>query len=241
MSGVVHHCPGTPLGLVSGPILTHEPAARFARTMNLFNDFQNVVAAAVAELVSAGSLPAGLATGAIAVEPPRDPSHGDLATNAALILAKPAKMSPRAVAELLLPALQRHPAVIEAGIAGPGFINLRLADSFWQGQVRSILGAGIHYGDSAAGRSHRVNVEYVSANPTGPMHIGHCRGAVFGDALPQRRRQCADGFPGQILVAVEEWERPFLLGQIHRRVVSRIAKGGHPTPRHGDGLGAAIP
>ena len=151
--------------------------------MNLFNDFQNVVAAAVAELVSVGSLPAGLATGAIAVEPPRDPSHGDLATNAALILAKPAKMSPRAVAELLLPALQRHPAVIEAGIAGPGFINLRLADSFWQGQVRSILGAGIHYGDSAAGRSHRVNVEYVSANPTGPMHIGHCRGAVFGDAL----------------------------------------------------------
>jgi len=130
-----------------------------------------------------GQLPSGLKRNAVAVEPPRDPSHGDLATNAAMVLAKPAGTNPRALAELIAPRLAALPDVTAADIAGPGFINIRLDRAVWEEELRAILDAGADYGRTPAGSRETVNVEYVSANPTGPMHMGHCRGAVVGDAL----------------------------------------------------------
>ena len=130
-----------------------------------------------------GSLPADAARGNVTVEPPRDPSHGDLATNAAMVLAKQAKSNPRALAEKIVEHLQRDPAIAEAEIAGPGFINLRLESDVWRREIQAIASLGAGYGRSEMGKGLTVNVEYVSANPTGPMHMGHCRGAVVGDAL----------------------------------------------------------
>jgi arginyl-tRNA synthetase len=119
----------------------------------------------------------------VAVEPPRDPAHGDMATNAAMVLAKPAKKKPRDIAEALAAHLAQDDRITSAEVAGPGFLNLRLAPSVWQGVLGSVLADGTAYGKSELGQGKRVNVEYVSANPTGPLHVGHTRGAVFGDAL----------------------------------------------------------
>ncbi|MBB5706841.1 arginine--tRNA ligase [Sphingopyxis panaciterrulae] len=151
--------------------------------MTLFSRFSDHIAAALDRLVASGSLPDGLDRRAISVEPPRDPAHGDVATNAAMVLAKPAGTNPRSLAELLVAELGALPEVIEASIAGPGFINLRVADDSWRDELALIHGEGGDYGRSTMGEGRRVNVEYVSANPTGPMHVGHCRGAVVGDAL----------------------------------------------------------
>jgi len=151
--------------------------------MNVFTHFRAVVDAELAALGAAGDLPEELDTKNIAVEPPRDASHGDIATNAALVLAKQARRKPRDIAEMLAPRLEELDTVESVEIAGPGFINLRLANSFWQSQVKAILGAGTNFGSSTMGADEPVNVEYVSANPTGPLHVGHTRGAVFGDAL----------------------------------------------------------
>jgi arginyl-tRNA synthetase len=134
-------------------------------------------------LEAEGTLAGGIERGAVAVEPTRDPAHGDLATNAAMVLAKRAGTNPRALAGLIVPRLAELEDVASAEAAGPGFINIRLNPSVWQEELQSILSAGADYGRSAVGAGHRVNVEYVSANPTGPMHMGHCRGAVVGDAL----------------------------------------------------------
>jgi arginyl-tRNA synthetase len=134
-------------------------------------------------LEAAGTLPAGLNRAPITVEPPRDPAHGDLATNAAMVLAKPAGLNPRALAEALVAELAKAPGVTSAEIAGPGFINLRLDAAAWLTELRAIAALGADYGRSVMGAGTTVNVEYVSANPTGPMHMGHCRGAVVGDAL----------------------------------------------------------
>jgi len=130
-----------------------------------------------------GVLPADTSRGNVTVEPPRDPSHGDLATNAAMVLAKQAKTNPRALAEKIVDHLSREPDIAAAEIAGPGFINLRLAPDAWRRELLAIADLGDAYGRSAMGDGKTVNVEYVSANPTGPMHMGHCRGAVVGDAL----------------------------------------------------------
>jgi len=130
-----------------------------------------------------GVLAPGIERNAVAVEPPRDASHGDLATNAAMVLAKRAGMNPRALAEAIVPRLADLGTVESAEVAGPGFINVRLKRVVWEEELSAILAAGDDYGRSAIGRGQRVNVEYVSANPTGPMHMGHCRGAVVGDAL----------------------------------------------------------
>lgn len=151
--------------------------------MNLFADIRSLVIEAVAALTAAGTLPPGLDTAAITVEPPRDSAHGDMATNAAMVLAKPAGLSPRMIAEALAERLATDPRVVAAEVAGPGFLNLRLASAVWQGVVRAALADGPGYGRSTLGQGARVNVEFVSANPTGPMHVGHVRGAVFGDAL----------------------------------------------------------
>jgi arginyl-tRNA synthetase len=151
--------------------------------MNLFADIRALVLDSLAALAADGALPGGLDLSAVSVEPPRDASHGDMATNAAMALAKPARMNPRALAEALAPKLAADPRIDAAEIAGPGFINLRLSDAVWRDGLRAALDLGPDFGRSTLGAGKRVNVEFVSANPTGPMHVGHARGAVFGDAL----------------------------------------------------------
>jgi arginyl-tRNA synthetase len=151
--------------------------------MNLFADIRELVVGALTELAAEGALPVGLDLAAVAVEPPRDAGHGHLATNAAMVLAKPAGMAPRAIADMLAAKLMDDPRVAGADVAGPGFLNLRLVDQAWQGLVRTVLETGVAFGRSDFGAGRRVNVEFVSANPTGPMHVGHVRGAVVGDAL----------------------------------------------------------
>jgi len=151
--------------------------------VDVFAQIENRVAAALEALKVDGTLPADLPIAGIEVETPRDPTHGDLSTNAALVLAKPARMKPRDIAERLKEKLEADADVAAATVAGPGFLNLTFKPAFWQGHVRAILDAGPTYGRSSMGNGATVNVEYVSANPTGPMHVGHCRGAVFGDAL----------------------------------------------------------
>lgn len=151
--------------------------------MTLFNRFADHVDAALDALVAAGSLPEALDRRHVTVEPPRDASHGDLATNAAMVLGKPAGMNPRALADLLSAELTKVDGVTSVEIAGPGFINLRLDASVWLNELLDIAAKGADYGRSEIGAGKTVNVEYVSANPTGPMHMGHCRGAVVGDAL----------------------------------------------------------
>jgi len=147
--------------------------ARFAANLDSILD----------SLEAEGVLPSGLERKSVAVEPPRDPAHGDLATNAAMVLAKGARTNPRALAERIVPRLEALDEVVNAEVAGPGFINVRLTPSIWHDELAAILSDGAGYGRSPAGAGRRVNVEYVSANPTGPMHMGHCRGAVVGDAL----------------------------------------------------------
>jgi arginyl-tRNA synthetase len=151
--------------------------------MNLFNDIRALVLAEVAAMTAAGELPQGLPVEAVSVEPPRDAGHGDMATNAAMVLARPAGLPPRQIAEGLAAGLLADARIAEATVAGPGFLNLRLKPEVWQGHVATVLKAGADYGRSALGQGARVNVEFVSANPTGPMHVGHVRGAVVGDAL----------------------------------------------------------
>ena len=151
--------------------------------MNLFADLRSLVIASLDAMTAEGQLPAGLDYSAVAVEPPRDAAHGDMATNAAMVLAKPAKQAPRAIAEALAARLAGDPRIAAAEVAGPGFLNLRLNPSIWQGLIGDVLTEGTAYGRSALGQGQKVNVEFVSANPTGPMHVGHVRGAVFGDAL----------------------------------------------------------
>ena len=151
--------------------------------MNLFADIRDLVLTCLDGLVEAGALPGGLDRENVTVEPPRDAGHGDMATNAAMVLAKPAGKKPREIAEALVQCLNADPRIAGAEVAGPGFINLRLAPGVWQGVVGAVLSDGAGFGRSAMGQGARVNVEYVSANPTGPLHVGHTRGAVFGDAL----------------------------------------------------------
>jgi arginyl-tRNA synthetase len=150
---------------------------------DLFADMLGRVKAVTQALVADGALPAGLDLSRIAVEPPKDASHGDMATNAAMVLAKDAGKKPRDLAEVLAGKLRADAAVDTVAIAGPGFINITLKPAVWREALRAAIRAGTDYGRSRSGGAAKVNVEYVSANPTGPMHVGHCRGAVFGDAL----------------------------------------------------------
>ncbi len=159
------------------------PPATSSPTMTLYHRFSAHIADALAQLAADGDLPPGLDTAAVTVEPPRDPTHGDLATNAAMVLAKPAGLKPRDIATMLAQKLARLPEVMGAEVAGPGFLNLTLKPGVWRDELVAIRAAGADYGRSTMGRDAPVNVEYVSANPTGPMHMGHCRGAVVGDAL----------------------------------------------------------
>ena len=151
--------------------------------MSLYNRFTAHLDAVLDALEADGTLPTGLNRKPVTVEPPRDPGHGDLATNAAMVLAKPAGSNPRSLAEKIVAGLEKLDEVEGASIAGPGFINLKLTDATWRAELAAIHAEAEDYGRSSTGEGVTVNVEYVSANPTGPMHMGHCRGAVVGDAL----------------------------------------------------------
>jgi arginyl-tRNA synthetase len=151
--------------------------------VDVFADIESRVAAALEALKAEGELPADVPTSNVEVETPRDPTHGDLATNAAMVLAKPARMKPRDIADKLQAKLSAADGIDTVSVAGPGFINLTLKPAIWQSLVRAILEQGEGYGRSSLGKGKTVDIEYVSANPTGPMHVGHCRGAVFGDVL----------------------------------------------------------
>ncbi|MEO5971743.1 MAG: arginine--tRNA ligase [Sphingomicrobium sp.] len=151
--------------------------------MSLYANYAALLDGVLDELVADGSLPDGLSRKGVAVEPPRDAAHGDLAANAAMVLAKPAGTNPRALAALIGAKLEALPTVTSVEIAGPGFLNIRLQPDAWRDELKTILAEGDAYGSSSVGANERVNVEYVSANPTGPLHMGHCRGAVVGDSL----------------------------------------------------------
>ena len=170
--------PYVSINAYSTATVKHESAA-----MDPFRHFHDIIQRILQGWVVDGSLPEGLPLDRATVEPPRDPCHGDLASNAAMVLAKGAKQKPRDLAEKLASALHENPDIESKQIAGPGFLNLRLKPGFWQARIADILAAGTAYGDSTLGQGEKVNVEFVSANPTGPMHIGHARGAVVGDAL----------------------------------------------------------
>jgi arginyl-tRNA synthetase len=151
--------------------------------MNLFAHFHRLVEQALTELAAEGQIASGLDVSRVVAEPPRDPSHGDISTNAAMVIAKAAGLPPRKLAEMLCAKLSRNADVASADIAGPGFINLRLSPKLWPTFLSSVVALKENFGASDLGAGEKVNVEYVSANPTGPLHVGHCRGAVFGDAL----------------------------------------------------------
>jgi len=151
--------------------------------MNVFSEVETRVRAALEDLKRDGTLPADLALPDFEAEPPRDASHGDIAVNAALVLAKAARMKPRDIAEALKAKLESNADVQKIDVAGPGFLNITFKPGVWHGLVQAVLASGDRYGAGPARDAGKLNVEYVSANPTGPMHVGHCRGAVFGDAL----------------------------------------------------------
>ena len=151
--------------------------------MNIFADIRDLILSSLDLMVLEGTLPEGLNTDPVTAEPPRDASHGDMATNAAMVLAKPAKMKPRDIADALAAKLTTDERITSAEVAGPGFLNLRLAPSVWQAVAGAVMAQGADFGRGTLGAGKKVNVEYVSANPTGPLHVGHTRGAVFGDAL----------------------------------------------------------
>jgi arginyl-tRNA synthetase len=150
---------------------------------NIFGEMLERVRRANEALVAANVLPAGIDQSRVSVEPPRDPAHGDVATNAAMVLAKDAGKKPRELAEAIAEKLRGDSLVEKVDVAGPGFINLTLKAAAWIESLQTAVRRGARYGSSGIGGATTINVEYVSANPTGPMHIGHCRGAVFGDAL----------------------------------------------------------
>src|ERR1700751_3653498 len=150
---------------------------------NIFAAVLDKIRAANTALIQDGALPSGIDQSRIVVEPPRESAHGDMATNAAMVLAKDAGTKPRPLAEAIAAKLRGDALVAKAEVAGPGFINLTLKPAAWIDALRAVLGMGPNYGHSDGGQGTAVDVEYVSANPTGPLHVGHCRGAVFGDAL----------------------------------------------------------
>lgn len=151
--------------------------------MNIFQIYKDKITAILNDMMSAGELPQGLDLSRLTAEPPKDPAHGDISTNAAMVLAKAAGKNPRELGQGISEKIKALSTVQESAVAGPGFINFRLKPAEWQEVIRIILGRGIAFGDSKMGGGEKVNIEYVSANPTGPMHAGHVRGAVIGDTL----------------------------------------------------------
>ena len=198
--------------------------------MNVFEQYRRRIDEALAELAGAGALPRGLDTGGVSVTPPRDPERGDLATNAALALAGQARRPPRALAETIAGALARLPGVESAVAAGPGFVNLTLDASMRGRIVAAAAAAGAGYGRSRLGAGRRVNVEYVSANPTGPMHIGHARGAVFGDALANLLEWTGHAVTREYYVNDAGAQVDALARSVHRRYREALGDDLGPAP-----------
>lgn len=151
--------------------------------MNIFQEYRNHLVDILSQMAQAGDLPAGTDFSRVTVEPPRDATHGDMSTNAAMVLAKPAGKNPRQLGEAIAEKIKALNGVTDVNVAGPGFVNFRLDASAWLATIGNVLSTGVDYGNSRMGQNKKVNIEYVSANPTGPLTVGHARGAVVGDAL----------------------------------------------------------
>jgi arginyl-tRNA synthetase len=201
--------------------------------MNPFDDLMQMLKATVAGLQARGGLPADLDLSRVVVEPPRDPSHGDAATNAALVLAKAARRKPMDLANELVAPLLDHPDVAEAAAAPPGFVNLRLEPAFWLRQIETVLASGQDYGRTGIGQGRPVNVEYCSANPTGPLHVGHGRGTVYGDALASLLAHVGYAVTREYYVNDGGAQIEALGRSIHHRYLEAL--GGSPGPMP-DGL-----
>ena len=158
--------------------------------MNIFSDYKEQIIKCVSNLSLTQRDGSKIDLSKITVEPPRDPVHGQLATNIALILGKQIGQNPRELAQIISTSLKELPEVVRSDVAGPGFINLQISNSVWLKVLSNILEFGSDFGANTLGNNTKVNVEYVSANPTGPLHVGHCRGAVFGDALASLLKFC---------------------------------------------------
>ena len=191
--------------------------------MNVFATVQDLIAETIAGLAKEGALPPDLDVSRVTAEPPRDPSHGDIASNAAMVLSKPAGQKPRDLAETLAERLLSDDRVTSAEVAGPGFLNLRLSDQVWLEVPGAVLGVGPAFGDSAMGQGTPINVEYVSANPTGPMHVGHGRGAVFGDALSNLLQKAGYGVTREYYVNDAGVQIKALADSVYQRL--RVARG----------------
>ena len=198
--------------------------------MNPFATVLSAVHEAVLRLVQTGSLPAGMPMERITVEPPREREHGDAATNAALILAKPARMKPLAIAELLAAELAEVDLLARAEAVPPGFVNMTFTDAFVQAQVAVVLEAGADYGRSNAGRGERVNVEFCSANPTGPLHVGHGRGTVFGDALAEVLAFAGYAVTREYYINDAGAQIEILARSIHHRYLEALGDAPGPVP-----------
>ena len=219
-----------------------DKAAAKASAPHLFADVLARVHAVCAVLADEGVLPQGIDLARVVVEPPRDASHGDMATNAAMVLAKEAKIKPRDLADRIAAKLRVDALIASVDVAGPGFINLTLKPQVWTDELRTVLRHGASYGKSSVGAGEKVNVEYVSANPTGPMHVGHCRGAVFGDALASllgfagydvvarilhQRRRCTGRCAGTLgLPALSRGARREYRGNPGRTLSRRLSEAG---------------
>jgi len=201
--------------------------------MNPFATLLSAVHEAVLRLIEKGSLPGDLPLERITVEPPREREHGDAATNAALILAKPARMKPLAIAELLAGELARVDILARAEAVPPGFVNMTFTDGFVQAQVAVVIAAGEDYGRSDAGRGERVNVEFCSANPTGPLHVGHGRGTVFGDALAELLAFAGFAVTREYYINDAGAQIEILARSIHHRYLEALGDAPGPVP---DGL-----
>jgi arginyl-tRNA synthetase len=200
--------------------------------MNPFEQVRADVLQAIAACQRAGELPATLELERITVEPPRDPAHGDAATNAALLLAKPARRAPLELAELLAARLRASPDVAAVEVARPGFVNLRLRDDFWRAQVRVALAAGRDYGAADLGHGRPVNVEYCSANPTGALHVGHGRGTVFGDALASLLAKMGFAVTREYYINDHGAQIEVLARSVHHRYLEAL---GHAPPEPPEG------
>jgi len=198
--------------------------------MNLFRLYTDRVRGTLRQLAESGALPAPGGLDRVVVEPPKDLAHGDLATNAALVLAKDLGLKPRDIAETLAAALRSDPDIEDVSIAGPGFVNLRLKGDFWPGFLRTVLAAGADYGRTDLGAGRRVNVEYVSANPTGPLHVGHCRGAVFGDALANLLAFTGHDVTREYYVNDAGAQVDILARSVHRRYAEALGEEVGPAP-----------
>ena len=198
--------------------------------MNPFEQVRADVLQAIEACQRAGELPETLETERITVEPPRDPAHGDAATNAALMLAKGAGRAPMDVAELIAARLRACPDVEAVEVARPGFVNLRLRDDFWRTQVRVALRAGRDYGAADLGRGKPVNVEYCSANPTGPLHVGHGRGTAFGDALASLLEKMGFAVTREYYINDHGAQVDVLARSVHHRYLEALGKAPAEPP-----------